>query len=103
MGRHLYIAVEVQDQSLVADPADVSEWSPRDGCEVYVGTQHDLQKETLRQYAVYGDELRLGSGGSSTGAAEVAVQRRDGVYQYEWRLDIAAVDAEETPKPPSAI
>jgi hypothetical protein len=49
----LYIAVEVQDESIVV-LGDDGRWNNQDGCDIYVDLAHRDGKSAVRQYALWG-------------------------------------------------
>ena len=69
----LYIAVEVQDESVVIDSTGT--WNTQDGCEIYVAAE---------KYVIFGTYRREGS-------YEVEVKRTESLHRYEWRIDIDAM------------
>jgi len=88
-GRYLFLAVEVTDQSMVADPGSAS-WDSQDGCEVFVDGRHLRSGSAVVQYSRYGDhEERIDPVGVGDGATfEVALKREGRGYTYEWRIDL---------------
>ena len=75
----LYVAVEVQDESIVVLDSGGS-WNNQDGCEVYLGMEH-RKGAPVKQHAIYGNQQQMGYGHQK-------VKRRKGIHQYEWRMDI---------------
>ncbi|MBT4500315.1 MAG: hypothetical protein HOC74_21490, partial [Gemmatimonadetes bacterium] len=75
----LYIAVEVQDESVVIDTT--ATWDTQDGCEIYVDVEHKEQDFPAEQYVVYGTHRRAGR-------HEVEVKRTGRQHRYEWRIDM---------------
>jgi hypothetical protein len=89
----LYLAVEVQDESLVLERvAGAQPWNGQDGCEVYLVAPH--QKDQATQYAWWGEQRSMSP---RRGVylpwehAEAQVQRQAGVHRYEWKLDLGAI------------
>ena len=81
----LYLAVEVEDESLVIDATGNPQWNSGDGCDVYLHTRHGDIQAPVVQYAYYGTELQVGR----RDFAELGITRRRGRHRYEWRLDIS--------------
>ena len=93
----LYVAIEVRDESLVADETAGTEWDSKDGCEIYVDVGHRKEDVPVTQYAIRGENrstiTSVGEGVWENVEAEI--QRSEGVLQYEWRIDIGEIDKEE--------
>lgn len=98
----LYVAVEARDESTVINPRRGPDWYTQDGCEVFVDLQHGEPASPFAKYAIYGDYRRANlswQGESVLDARKevrLAVERRAGVHQYEWRIDIGSLSAGET-------
>ena len=86
----LYVAVEARDDSLVAESNDNSWWNDYDGCEIYVYLGHILDDMEMAQYVLWGFDRRV-YGAAQLEHVEVEMHRADGVYRYEWKVDIAAL------------
>ena len=80
----LYVAVEVQDESVVVDESAGTAWDSKDGCEVYVDEGHGKNGVPVTQYAIRGKNRSV----SSWENIEVKVQRSVDFHQYEWRIDL---------------
>ena len=78
----LYVAVEVQDESMVIDTT--AAWNTQDGCEVYVDIEHK-ETSSVMQSVIYGDRRQ-------TGSNQVEVKRDGGIHLYEWRIDIGEMN-----------
>ncbi len=83
----LYVAIIVQDQSVVIADADSSSWDNQDGCELYIDSAHLHTGSTLIQYARYGDQTQVY--GRTDDKHDVAVRRTGTRQVYEWRIDVA--------------
>ena len=82
----LYVAVEVEDESLFIDSTSNVFWNTNDGCELYIDTGHGGADLPV-QYFVYGTRVS-GSLQQSSSAVEVRWQHGDGTHRYEWRVDL---------------
>ncbi len=86
----LYVAIQTSDQSVWIDTTAESTWNSQDGCDIYLAL-HDTNATMVRQYAIYGDELALGSGTN----VEYAVVLTDSSSSYEWGIDLVKVFGSE--------
>jgi ligand-binding sensor domain-containing protein len=95
----LFVAVEVMDQSIVAESGPVEElpestvpWDKMDGCEIYLDMDHAAEGNAAVQCALYGSQqiIRLLDGGIVGGWKGIRVEavRSEGKHVYEWRLDV---------------
>ena len=82
----LYVAIQTSDQSVWVDTTAKSTWNSQDGCDIYLAL-HDTNATMVRQYAIYGDELALGSGTN----VEYAVVLTDSSSSYEWGIDLVKI------------
>jgi len=100
----LFVAVEVEDQSLVADPGPIQElpestvpWDKMDGCEIYLDIDHAVEGAAAVQCALYGNQqtIRLLDGGivGDWKGIRVEAVRSEGKQVYEWRLDVGELGA----------
>jgi hypothetical protein len=90
----LYIAVEVQDDSIVKEYPG---WPNRqDGCEVVVDAYHQedegLENVEFVQYTLRGGSPGVYGAGTVEDVA-VTAQWEEGGYRFEWRVDIGKVSA----------
>ena len=85
--RVLYLGIDVRDDSFVPEPDANSSWESQDGCEVYLDVVHELEESPVVQHLSYGLRREGGSAGDS-GSVAYAFSRKEGRYQYEWRLDL---------------
>lgn len=77
----LYLAVEVKDDSLVT-AAPVQTWKTRDGNGIRIGVNHG-------NAGVVGVDFVVKEQGTSRGNRVIgAVQRKNGVHRYEWKLNL---------------
>ena len=83
----LYLGIDVRDNSFVPEPDANSSWESQDGCEVYLDVAHGLEGSPVVQHLSYGMRREGGSAGDS-GSVAYASSRKEGRYQYEWRLDL---------------
>ena len=84
----LYVAVEVQDESIVIDTSSEAAWNTQDGCEVYVDVGHGEGDALFSQFNLHGhSRSALGSGGRLE-ALEAEVRREGNTHRYEWKIDI---------------
>ncbi len=96
----LYIAVQVDDQSIVVDPVTLTnwgdQWDKQDGCELYLTLDHADSNAAVLQFSLWGD-ARVGhdSGGNGLlwNSVEVATRRAAHRHFYEWRVDIGTLSA----------
>ena len=81
----LYLAVEIQDQSVMMDTSKYAPWRSMDGCEIYLDALHDDRRSAAVQYATSG---KSNPAQPSTGNANWAWQQTEKGYIYECRLSI---------------
>jgi CubicO group peptidase (beta-lactamase class C family) len=91
-GEHaLYVAVEVQDDSIVLDGPGEAMWNAQDSCELFIDSAHSGSGSPVVQYARYGNQNRyVGPSDSSEKMMKVAVARTETRIVYEWRIEVAA-------------
>jgi signal transduction histidine kinase/ligand-binding sensor domain-containing protein len=84
--RRLYVAVEVEDQSVTIDSTSNVFWNTNDGCELYIDLGHDAA-DLPEQHYVYGTRV---SGGlqQASSTTQVSWQRGEGFHRYEWSVDL---------------
>ena len=89
----LYVAVEVQDESVVIDDSAGTAWDSKDGCEVYVDVGHGKEDVPVIQYAVRGNihTVTVSTGERGWKNVEVEVQRSVDAHRYEWRIDLGGM------------
>ncbi|MBT3344027.1 MAG: PAS domain S-box protein, partial [Gemmatimonadetes bacterium] len=80
----LYIGVRVRDQSFVVDRSNPNNWQSQDGCELYVDLGHGTEQSSVVQFALYGDDVSVGSGSE----VERGWQRTADGYQVEWAVNL---------------
>ncbi len=89
--RALYVAVEVQDDSVVLDGPGEVVWNAQDGCELFIDAAHAGSGSPIVQYARYGNQNRIvGPREASEKTVKVAVVRTDSRIVYEWRVEVGA-------------
>ena len=94
----LYVAVEVQDESIVV-VEDGGTWDDQDGCDVFVKASHAEGETEQRawQHAVWGDQRQvIGPRDAVDRAAgvELGISRSSAGHRYEWRLPTLDDEAE---------
>ena len=85
----LYLAVEVEDESIYVDTTDAVNWNTGDGCEVYVHLDHQDARSPVVQYGIHGRQLRIGK----KELVDWSAARSEGRHRYEWRLDLSQIVA----------
>ena len=96
----LYLAIEVEDESVViaaeATPSGWSDWDAEDGCEIVLHAQHQDPVARVVQLVVYGDDAKVFIGGKTLplAAGQLGLQRTAQQHRYEWRLDMDALAPE---------
>ena len=86
----LYIAVEVQDESVVKEPQGTLRWDTQDGCEIYVDVGHAVEDTPPVQYRMWGITRGV-YGPRDVEDMEVEVHWETRGYSHEWRLDMDRV------------
>jgi CubicO group peptidase (beta-lactamase class C family) len=87
----LYVAVEVNDDSVVLDGPGIARWDAQDGCEIYLNAAHAGSGSPVVQYARYGNQSQMvGPSGATDRAVKVAVARTEKKTIYEWRVELGA-------------
>jgi CubicO group peptidase (beta-lactamase class C family) len=91
-GEHaLYVAVEVQDDSIVLDGPGDAIWNSQDGCELFIDAVHAASGSPFIQFARYGNQNRtVGPTDVPEKMRKVAVKRTDSKVIYEWRIEVPA-------------
>ena len=86
----LLLAVEVQDQTIVADPTAPGTWDTQDGCTVYLDVTHQAPdspneiynpEQAPMQFTIYGDDYQ-------DEGAQGRVHREKNVHSYEWEINL---------------
>jgi CubicO group peptidase (beta-lactamase class C family) len=97
-GEHaLYVAVEVDDDSIVLDGPGEPRWDAQDGCELFIDADHAGGDTPLvMQYARYGNQNRVvGPLEDADKKVRIATTRTDSRIVYEWRIDLGgSLDAD---------
>ncbi|MHC5538555.1 serine hydrolase [Singulisphaera rosea] len=85
----LYVAVEVNDNSIVLDHPGTAVWDAQDGCELFINAAHAGSGSAVVQYARYGNQSQVvGPSGAADNAAKVVVARTNSKMIYEWKIDL---------------
>ncbi|MCC7262635.1 MAG: response regulator [Candidatus Latescibacteria bacterium] len=98
----LYLAVEVQDESVMVTAPEGAGWNTQDGCEIFLSLGQPPIPGVI-QYTCYGNTLLLYGRDGRLEAARVAVQRTSGSHRYEWRLDLGQVAPEPVRLQPGGV
>ena len=83
----LFVAVEVDDESLVIDRPDAY-WDNADGCDVFIGLDHGIRSGSVAQLALWGQNLHAFPAEASRAYRAVVNQRPRGRV-YEWSIDVS--------------
>jgi hypothetical protein len=86
----LYLAVEVQDESIAIDSTSAATWNNQDGFELYLDLAHGLEHSTAVQYFIYGDKS-IEAAEQGERLVDLKWQRQDQRHVYECRLDLAGL------------
>ena len=90
----LYIAFEIEDDSIVLDPIGDEAWSHLDGCQIFLSLDH-AGEETAPVQFVYRDKpaslLNNSFNKVLAKHAKAARSSDDTHLTYEWRIDISAL------------
>ena len=87
----LYVAVQVQDDSVVRDSLEGGPWNAQDGCEIYFNVIPQDGTAAPLQYVLWGDNRYIYFKGELQGPlenAEVEAVWSQDAYQFEWRIEI---------------
>jgi len=95
----LYVAVEVQDESVVVLEEGVGGWDDQDGCELFVKADHGDRVSSRRawQYVAWGHRREVyGPGRGSYGkmGSELGAAPSSTGLQYKWRVPVCDDDGE---------
>ena len=86
----LFVAVEIQDDSVIPiSQGDIGPYT-QDGCELYIEINHSEENVSPIQYFYRSSNLGIYSLGSVEDI-DVAVRWGDNGYWFEWRIDIDRV------------
>ncbi|WZP00792.1 serine hydrolase [Isosphaeraceae bacterium EP7] len=86
----IYVAVEVKDDSVIADGPGKPTWNSQDSCELFLDATHAATGPRLIQYARYGKEnMVVGPPEVTDKTMKVTVVRADSRIVYEWRIEVA--------------
>ncbi|MBT3344746.1 MAG: hypothetical protein HN712_28290 [Gemmatimonadetes bacterium] len=85
----IYVAVEVVDESTVLHRKGRSNWDNADGCDLYIGLEHESYGGPVAQLAMWGND-RHAMGAASLRSFEVATTERPKGRVYEWSVDADA-------------
>jgi len=86
----LYLAVEVEDESVVLGAPDIAGWNTQDGCEVFLSLGQPPLPGVI-QHASYGNVLRVYGQEGRLEDARMAARHDAASHRHEWRLDLQAV------------
>lgn len=91
-GNALYVAIGVDDDSIVRAFPGSAIYDAQDGCEIYIGTGTQSSDTAPDQYAFWGDYRLHFVRGANVEMEGVQVEAKwtAGGYQFEWRIDISA-------------
>ena len=78
----LYLAIEVEDDSLQILPAHQANWRNSDGCEIYLDLPHNEEISQVIQHSAYGPLEKAREGD----LVSVAAKRLPGRHHYEWKI-----------------
>ena len=82
----LYLAVEVNDESIVVDTTATATWNNQDGCELYIDLLHRDEGSSAVQYFIYGDQRTAGDDSARHKVVNLAHQRTADRHRYEWAV-----------------
>ena len=83
----LYVAVEVEDESVVREAKGEARWDTQETCEIYVEVHHKRENTSPIQYYIRGDTCGVYGPGKQEDIA-VEAQWEESAYWYEWRIDM---------------
>jgi len=87
--RALYLAIEVEDESIVINRGTNRGWDSEDACEVYVQVGHG-DGGVGSQYVLRGDGQAADR--EKLGKTRVRWWHGPGGHRYEWRFDLSGID-----------
>ncbi|WP_250847069.1 serine hydrolase [Aquisphaera insulae] len=90
----LFVAVVVEDDSIVLDGPGEPVWDKQDACELFIDAARPAEGSPFFQYARYGNQTRtVGPAEVPESRRKVAVERAGSRITYEWRIEVdAALD-----------
>ena len=88
----LYLAVEVQDESIVIDTTSAATWNNQDGFEIYLDLAHGLEQSSTVQFFIYGDQITQ-TDTQGNRLVDLKWQRQPQRHVYECRLNLADLAA----------
>ena len=87
----LYVAVEVEDDSIVRKNLERELWDV-DGCKIYIELTNEGETTTPLQLVLWGDNRYAWKGGPDPlEEAQVEARWSDRAYQFEWRIDVGSI------------
>jgi signal transduction histidine kinase/CheY-like chemotaxis protein len=98
----LYLAVEVEDESVILTSPQDEGWNTEDGCEVFLSLGQPPIPGVV-QYTLYGNARRVYGGAVRLEDAQVAAQRHPADHRYEWRLDLESMGQGQVRLEPGTI
>lgn len=90
----LYIAFEIEDDSIVLDGIGDEAWSSHDGCEIFLSLDHAGDETVPVQYVYRANPTSIFNNGINEKFAKHAKAARssnDTQLTYEWRIDLATL------------
>ena len=84
----IYIAVVVNDQSMVVGEANRVNWDTHDGAELYLDVNHHHSQSEITQYAVYGPIRRVYGFKQDWKGVEMASSVQGNTRIYEWAITL---------------
>ena len=88
----LYVAVEIIDDSVLRAPL-AKEGMRADQCEIHLNLVHEFDPNVSSMHYMHGEE-QSAFGKAKKEHAQAAVAWGDGVYSYEWAIDLVAASGE---------
>lgn len=90
----LYIAVEIEDDSIVLDGIGDEDWNSRDGCEIFLALDHAGDETAPVQFVYRANPTSIFNNQLNEELAKHAKAARasnDTQLTYEWRIDLEAL------------
>ena len=88
----LYLAVEVDDESIIAETTSAPRWDTQDGCEVYLDLAHGERQSAAVQHFIYGSTGQRSFSEQTLKVVKAAWQRHGDGHCYEWSLDLGNLE-----------
>ena len=88
----IYVAVEIEDDTIVLDSIGEEGWSSRDACELFLSLDHSATRTSPVQFVYRGEPYATFEDAISdkfTKACKVARASVDNHILYEWRIDVS--------------